>query len=151
MMTFMARHLALGAPSSCPRPTYGRTLGGTLVGDVVNVTTAGLGVVGGYFLGRSANAQKTALAAGAGGAVGYLAGIPLAMLADRAILRGPDCPNASLGRLFGARLAKGAIVGGVGLAAARILPDHAKVVRPVVSVAGLFATVPLTQTIIRQP
>lgn len=155
------KNRALGAakgPVSCPRPGYGQTLAGTLVGDMVNGAVAVGGAIGGALLlsgvvpwniQRPSDVKRAAVGAMLGGTVGYVAGIPLAMLADRSILRSKDCPRAGLGRLFGARVAKGAVVGGAIYAARAITPEHARKVVPLVSVAGLFATVPLTQAIIR--
>lgn len=143
---------------SCPRPGYGHTLAGTLVGDVVNGAVAVGGAIGGAMLlggvvpwnvQRAADIKRVAVGTALGAAAGYVVGIPLAMLADRSILRSKDCPRAGLGRLFGARVAKGVVVGGAVYATRAITPEHARKVVPLVSVAGLFATVPLTQAIIR--
>lgn len=146
----LARYKALGSalPAACPRPTYGRTLAGSLVGDLTQLIFIGAGAGAGAMIARGmgASPQGTMLAVVGGGVVGGLGGIYPSLAADRAILRGSDCPNASLGRLFGARLAKGAVISAAVMGARAIEPKHAP---KIVSAIGAFAAVPLTQAIIR--
>lgn len=148
-----------GAAASCPRPTYGRTLGGTVIGDVITGVFVVGGMFGGAAFAKSRESDPTSMEAGkkillggiAGGAVGGLASIYPSLLADRRTIKGPGCSRASIGRLFVSRFARAGAIGAAaaGVNALPLTGRTAAALYPAVTAVGLLATVPLTQAIIR--
>lgn len=151
-------------PPSCPRPTYGRVLGSELVGSLVIVPITLLGaLVGGIVAGatrrgispinakpvseaeKQAARERIAVGAAVGAGAGLLASFYPFLAVQRAVLRNPECPNPSLGKIFVANLAKGAAVTAATLGGRAVNETAGRVV----NAAAFFATVPIAQAILK--
>ena len=136
----MGRYL-LG--QSCPNPTYGRVLGSDAVGDLVTVGVTALGAIAGAAVAAAtappaARAKYAAVGALAGGGIGFVGSLWPNLAARRAVLRGPGCPQASMGRLLAYSLAKYGVAAAVGVGARLVEPTAA----PAITTAGTFFLAP---------
>lgn len=120
--------------NSCPRPSYTRVLGSDLLAGFVGLAGTVIGGGAGYVIGRSvAVDQQRGGLAGAliGSGVGFLGGFYPSMMAQRAVLRSPDCPSPSMARIFGYRAASTAATGALAYTMRALMPDKCAIIAPV--------------------
>lgn len=116
------------ADTSCPRPSYGRVLGSDLISGLAQVGFVAAGALGGYAIGKRSGDAEAVKGAFLGGAAGLVGGFYPTMMVQRATLRGPECPNPSMVRIFGYRAASTAAAALLGLGLRQVWPDKCELV-----------------------